>query len=471
MQLKRRVLAGFMATIMMLSVLLASPQFLMAAASRTANWVGVGAHQFDVSYSLYSSSWSGFRVSSHIYRLDASAPDLFLGLVPLTPDNGATYMYAYATSPNLIDWTIIARSTSSWLGNVVYEGGAFLHGSDFGSLVRVGVNGDVQIVSDLFGRNIPELKFYNGTGTYVLTYWRFEDGQGDWITMTSQDGNTWYEAGEVPYSQGEPCDETNSAILSPSAGFSTTTDDDGQPVVDAVTWNWDGNTSTETRERVNFYINGERLGQAAPATQEPDAPPAEAPPVEAQPQPTQPVAPPVIYTPAPPVTPPPVEAPPAQPVTPPPVAVYTPAPTQPTPQATMYVTASFLNQRRAPGNEYAIVGVLSRGDAVTITGQHGGWRQVTSRHGEGWVFIRYLSDARPAVQTPSEFFAYPAEVSVAHALNLRTGPGNDYRVTAWLRNGDWAVVVGYRGLWAQVETASGNGWVLSRYLVAFDGKW
>jgi len=484
MQLRKRVLAGFMATIMALTVLLASPQMLVAAGSRTANWIGVGAHQFDVSYSLYG-SWS-FSVAHNIYRLDSTATDLFLGVVPLVAQDRSYATFAYATSTNLVDWTIIAQSTSGWLDRVVYEGGSFLYVNNNGDLVRVNLNGDVEIASELFS-GFPRVVFYNGAAAYVASYWDAESETA--VILTSQDGNTWEEVDALPYSQDEICDETNGAILHPQFGFETAVGDDGQPVANRVSWEWDGYTNIATRERLNFYVNGERLAQPATeaveapaATEEPEAPPSETPPPIYPPLPPAPeppvftpVPPAPIYPPIPPAPEPPVYTP-APPVyTPaPPVAVYTPAPAPQVETTTLYVTASFLNQRRGAGNNHAIMGVLSRGEAVTVIGSHGGWRQVSTRHGEGWVFSRYLTDARPAVVTApaaDEFFAFPAMVSVAHALNLRTGPGNNYNVIAWLRNDDWATVIAQRGPWSQVETASGTGWVLSRYLVTFEGKW
>lgn len=94
-------------------------------------------------------------------------------------------------------------------------------------------------------------------------------------------------------------------------------------------------------------------------------------------------------------------APPEPVVTPEPTPVPTPVvevtevPTpvapiiQPTNTATV-TNAHFLNLRRGAGVNYQAFAVLSRGDEVTILGQRGGWVNVETARGTGWVFGRYL---------------------------------------------------------------------------------
>jgi len=62
---------------------------------------------------------------------------------------------------------------------------------------------------------------------------------------------------------------------------------------------------------------------------------------------------------------------------------------QPTNTATV-TNAHFLNLRRGAGVSYNAFAVLTRGDTVTILGRSGGWVNVETAHGPGWVFGRYL---------------------------------------------------------------------------------
>jgi len=52
--------------------------------------------------------------------------------------------------------------------------------------------------------------------------------------------------------------------------------------------------------------------------------------------------------------------------------------------------AHFLNLHRGAGVNYQAFAVLARGDEVTILGQRGGWVNVETARGTGWVFGRYL---------------------------------------------------------------------------------
>jgi SH3 domain protein len=51
-------------------------------------------------------------------------------------------------------------------------------------------------------------------------------------------------------------------------------------------------------------------------------------------------------------------------------------------------------------------------------------------------------------------------------LNLRTGPGNDYRIKGFIKTGDSVAVLSHRGGWVQVRTSSelGDGWIEDGFL-------
>ena len=62
---------------------------------------------------------------------------------------------------------------------------------------------------------------------------------------------------------------------------------------------------------------------------------------------------------------------------------------QPANTATV-ANAHFLNLRRGAGVSYHAFAVLARGDQVTVLGHRGGWVNVETARGTGWVFGRYL---------------------------------------------------------------------------------
>ena len=81
-------------------------------------------------------------------------------------------------------------------------------------------------------------------------------------------------------------------------------------------------------------------------------------------------------------------------------ASATPAPTQQPAGKTAYVVlsdpSSSLNVRQSPSTSSAILGTLSHGAAVNVTGTSGSWSAIESGALSGYVMSSYLSSAKPA---------------------------------------------------------------------------
>lgn len=62
-----------------------------------------------------------------------------------------------------------------------------------------------------------------------------------------------------------------------------------------------------------------------------------------------------------------------------------------------------------------------------------------------------------------------ASAAVATAsVNVRTGPGTNYRVIDTLRPGEYVAITGQSGGWCRVNQSGPNGWVSCAYLT--DGR-
>ncbi|MGI3163903.1 SH3 domain-containing protein [Pseudooceanicola sp. 200-1SW] len=76
-----------------------------------------------------------------------------------------------------------------------------------------------------------------------------------------------------------------------------------------------------------------------------------------------------------------------------------------TPQASsaelLYVTGSRVNQRVGPSTSTDVMGVLTEGTQVRAVGQQGGWTQIVSSLGTGWMASRLLSSKGAAVTSSS----------------------------------------------------------------------
>lgn len=129
-----------------------------------------------------------------------------------------------------------------------------------------------------------------------------------------------------------------------------------------------------------------------------------------------------------------------------------------TPATSMRVNTGALNVRSGPGTNYGAVGSLSRGATVSVVGQQGDWRRIGYNGGTGWVHGAYLTSGGVANNTTTK------EVG-ASSLNVRSGPGTNYRTIGSLTAGTRVNVSDTSGSWSRISYGSGTGWVHSSYLV------
>lgn len=145
---------------------------------------------------------------------------------------------------------------------------------------------------------------------------------------------------------------------------------------------------------------------------------------------------------------------------------------------TYTVTASALNVRTGPGVNYTKKsygqltanakahaysnGCLKQGTRVTVYECTNGWARIPS----GWVSTAYLSRASSGGSSVSSGGAGWYEVDVNTALNVRTGPGTNYRITGQLRDGYDLYVQSISNGWAKYQAYSGTRYVAAQYLDA-----
>ena len=143
---------------------------------------------------------------------------------------------------------------------------------------------------------------------------------------------------------------------------------------------------------------------------------------------------------------------------------------------TYTVTASALNVRTGPGVNYAKKsysqltanakahaysnGCLKNGTRVTVYECTNGWARIPS----GWVSTAYLSRASSGGSSVSSGGAGWYEVDVNTALNVRTGPGTNYRITGQLRDGYDLYVQSINNGWAKYQAYTGTRYVAAQYL-------
>lgn len=115
-----------------------------------------------------------------------------------------------------------------------------------------------------------------------------------------------------------------------------------------------------------------------------------------------------------------------------------------------------LNVRSGPGTNYSIVGVLSKGAKVEVVGQKGDWYQIGT---DRWVHSDYIK--KGSAGAISGFKKFTVTVTPDIGLNVRSGPGTQYKIVKAVTKGTKLTVIGKSGTWYKVGN---NQYVHSKYV-------
>jgi anionic cell wall polymer biosynthesis LytR-Cps2A-Psr (LCP) family protein/uncharacterized protein YraI len=129
-----------------------------------------------------------------------------------------------------------------------------------------------------------------------------------------------------------------------------------------------------------------------------------------------------------------------------------------------------VNVRSGPDVRYPVIGQLAQEESAPLTGQtqDGQWWQVAFKGKVGWVaseFVQVSGDSS-AVPTINAAPATQAIVPPHDVVNVRSGPGTDYRIITRLTAGQSALIIGKSadGEWWQIRIHNSAGWVSAPYV-------
>ncbi len=148
------------------------------------------------------------------------------------------------------------------------------------------------------------------------------------------------------------------------------------------------------------------------------------------------------------------------------------------------VKSPYLNMRSGPGTKYGVVAVLKQNSEVYIIARSSGstWYLVMTHGGPtGWVKRYYIytdfpytslpfaetGQGGPSPQPPTSEPMYPSGTVNSGALNVRSGPGTNYRTIAVVSGGTTVALLGRDGSgnWLKVKIPTGSvGWVNGYYV-------
>ncbi|ULT54389.1 SH3 domain-containing protein [Neobacillus drentensis] len=140
------------------------------------------------------------------------------------------------------------------------------------------------------------------------------------------------------------------------------------------------------------------------------------------------------------------------------------------PTTTKYVNVSggSLNLRSGASSSASVVATLSKGTAVTVYSESGGWAKVKANGKDGYVSASFLSAANPSSSTtPAAAQTTTKYVNVSSgSLNLRSGASSSASVVATLSKGTAVTVYSEANGWAKVKANGKDGYVSASFLSA-----
>ena len=123
-----------------------------------------------------------------------------------------------------------------------------------------------------------------------------------------------------------------------------------------------------------------------------------------------------------------------------------------------FTTGSELRLRQQPSTGSKILDVSPKGEVVVVIGQSGDWYHVIYNLQEGYMHKNYVS-----VQTSQSAELGYGKIN-ANKVNLRTGPGTNYRAVTQGNNGDQVYIIGINSGWYKVIYGQNICYIRSDYV-------
>ena len=146
-----------------------------------------------------------------------------------------------------------------------------------------------------------------------------------------------------------------------------------------------------------------------------------------------------------------------------------PASSQTNVQGTVVNIATSLNVRNGASTSNSVIGYLTNGTKVTITGESGNWYAISYNGTAGYVSKDYVSKGtQPAnnanAQVQATTSTQATVVNVSTNLRVRSGASSSSTVIGYLTNGTKVTITGESGNWYAISYNGKTGYVSKDYV-------
>ncbi|GAA1861476.1 hypothetical protein GCM10009715_06150 [Paeniglutamicibacter psychrophenolicus] len=121
-------------------------------------------------------------------------------------------------------------------------------------------------------------------------------------------------------------------------------------------------------------------------------------------------------------------------------------------------TTANLNLRSGAGTNHDAIGVVPVGERVLLGRSSGGWANVKTSKGTGWVSVLYLATSAPPPKPVTQYRWATGTV------NVRAGSSTIYPVMGQIQPGEQVTYLDSRDKWARVISRHGTGWISEAFL-------
>ena len=126
-----------------------------------------------------------------------------------------------------------------------------------------------------------------------------------------------------------------------------------------------------------------------------------------------------------------------------------------------------LRVRSGPGTSFRIVGLLNKGQEVTILDQNENWYKITFSFGEGWVardFLETKTVKQESNQTPAPSNSKGIGVVDGDTVNVRQEPSTTSSIIGKLTKGTSVTIYSKQNNWLEIGFSNLKGWVNSEFI-------
>lgn len=125
--------------------------------------------------------------------------------------------------------------------------------------------------------------------------------------------------------------------------------------------------------------------------------------------------------------------------------------------------ADYVNIRAKASADSEVVGKLFHAGVVKIEQLNGDWALISSNNVTGYVMKQYLYTGQNAISYAQQYYTKYARVTCG-ALNVRSGPGENYRIISRVAKNDEMEIIKVLDEWVQVKFGQYEAYVSKNYV-------